>query len=231
MRTMLLADLVTSRNMALQQLGVAAIVGVFVAVFVEQLVTTVACIAAMVPFMYLFTMSAYDEQNGWERFRLTLPLTRRQVALGRYASMALMMVVSLAVAVAAGVVVGLVADALPAGIASEHLRLSDWGVTTLLLTGVFAQVVILLAAALSMPFIMRWGMTKGSRLVPIVLVVALSLGCGFFAPKAEQLFPAETLSGGVDILYGPVALVGCVAVVLYVASALVSARLYDKREL
>lgn len=231
MKAMMLSDLVTSKSSTLQLLGVAAFVGVFIAVFTEQLVTAVGCIAAMVPFMYLFSVAAYDEQNGWERFRLTLPLTRRQVAYGRYASMAIVTVASLLVAVAVGVVVGLVAEALPADIASGHLRLSEWGVPTLLLVGTFAQTVILLAAALSMPVIMRYGMTKGSRLIPVVLVLAFSFGAAFFGTGIEQMFPAMAFQWGEQALYLVDIVVGLIAVVLYCASAVVAARLYERREL
>ena len=73
MRAMLLSDLITSKSSSMQMLGISIFVGVFIAMTTGQLVTTVACIAAMVPFVYLFSLSVADEQNGWERFRLTPP--------------------------------------------------------------------------------------------------------------------------------------------------------------
>lgn len=70
--------------------------------YVMGAVGTAAAIAAMVPFTGLFSLAAYDEQNNWELFRLTLPLTRRQVVFGRYASIALLTVGSLALALVLG---------------------------------------------------------------------------------------------------------------------------------
>ena len=54
-----------------------------------------AAMATMAPLMYLFSIFAYDEMNGWERFRMTLPLTKQQVAYGRYVSMLIVSVVSM----------------------------------------------------------------------------------------------------------------------------------------
>ena len=88
MKAMIVSDFAVLRSALLQLLGICAIIALFMG-YVMGAVGTAAAIAAMVPFMGLFSLAAYDEQNNWERFRLTLPLTRRQVVFGRYASIAL----------------------------------------------------------------------------------------------------------------------------------------------
>lgn len=231
MRAMLLSDLITSKSSSMQMLGISLFVGVFIAISTGQLVTSVACIAAMVPFVYLFSLSVADEQNGWERFRLTLPITRRQVAYGRYLSMAVMMVISLAVAVIVGTAAGMIADLLPTGVVDGQLKLSDWGVSTLFLVGSLVQVVILLAAAFSLPLLMRFGVTTASRLVPIVLVLALSAGVAFFSNDLEQLVSSPVFQGGEKALYAIDGILTVIALGLYGASALLSGRLYEQREL
>lgn len=230
MKAMIFSDLITSKNAFLQLLGITVFVSVFIAIGTGTLVTSVACMAAMVPFMYLFSIAAYDEQNGWERFRLTLPISRRQVAYGRYASMFIIMVVSLAVAILTGVLIGVIAEALPSNMANPGLFLSEWGLPTLLAVGVLTQILIFLAAACSLPIIMRFGMTKGSRLVPVILLLALSFGAAFFGSSVETL-DFDVMFSDPGVLGITLAIATAIAIILYCASAYLSARLYKNREL
>ena len=89
MKAMIVSDFAVLRSVLLQLLGICLVIALFMG-YVMGAVGTAAAIAAMVPFTGLFSLAAYDEQNNWERFRLTLPLTRRQVVFGRYASIALL---------------------------------------------------------------------------------------------------------------------------------------------
>ncbi len=231
MKAMIFSDLITSKNSVFQLLAITLFVSVFIAVGTGTLVTAVACMATMVPFMYLFSISAYDEQNGWERFRLTLPISRRQVAYGRYASMLIIMLVSLVVSFVVGVLIGLIAEVLPSGMLDKGIYLSEWGMQAIFSVGLMTQVVILLAAAVSLPFIMRFGVTKGSRLVPVILVLALSAGVAFFTNNVEFL-DLDAITGNIESVF-PIAMtvIIAIALVLYCASAYLSARLYEKREL
>ncbi|MEI3548858.1 MAG: ABC-2 transporter permease [Adlercreutzia sp.] len=87
MKAMIVSDFAVLRSAILQLLGICAIIALFMGYAMGTLVGGAAAIAAMPPFMLLFSLAATDEQNNWERFRLTLPLTRRQVVFGRYASL------------------------------------------------------------------------------------------------------------------------------------------------
>ena len=91
MKTMIVSDFAALRSALLQLVGICLVVSLFMS-YVMGAVGTSAAIGAMIPFMCLFSLAALDEQNGWERFRLTLPITRRQVVFGRYASLALLTV-------------------------------------------------------------------------------------------------------------------------------------------
>ena len=115
MKTMIVADFSTMRSALLQLVGICLIIAVFMGVVADTVVGAIAAITAMLPFMFLFSLAATDEQNGWERFRLTMPITRRQVVFGRYASLALLTVAAaLFGLLLAAVIIG-VATALPAG--------------------------------------------------------------------------------------------------------------------
>lgn len=230
MKAMIFSDLITSKNSFATLIGITIFVSAFIAICTETLATAVACTATMVPFMYLFSIAAYDEQNGWERFRLTLPISRKQVAYGRYASMLIVMICSLVVAVAEGLVIGAIAEALPAGSVAGGLTLAEFEAPLIIEIALATQLVILLAATFTLPLIMRFGMTKGSRIVPVVLVIALSACAAFFSNNIDTLTLRsfmENVNAQVLIL----AVTTVVALVLYGLSALLSARLYETREL
>ena len=180
----------------------------------------------MVPFMYLFSISAYDEQNGWERFRLTLPLSRKQVAYGRYASTFLIMVCSLVLACIVGLAMGAICSTLPTTSVPEGLKLATFGFVE---TALATQLIMLIACIFTLPLIMRFGMTKGSRIVPVVIVLALSFGIAFTGNSTDLSLVDDVLVNGNITLI--LACITVCLVVLYALSALVSAKLYEKREL
>lgn len=229
MKAMVFSDLITARNSFGALLGITLFVSAFIAVGTDTLIAAVACMGAMVPFIYLFSISAYDEQGGWEQFRLTLPLTRRQVAYGRYASMLALTGCAMVLALAAGLLIGAVAGALPAGMVPEGLLL---GVTTpemLVVAVVAVGLIILLSAAVTLPLIMRFGMTKGTRLVPVVMLLALSAVAGLLGTGLDTIGLDAVLTSGSIMMVMAVGAV--VALSLYGASALLAARLYEQREL
>lgn len=229
MRAMLLSDLISSRSYLLQLLGISAFVAVFVGVMTENLVAIVGCVAAMVPFLYLFSIASCDDQNGWERFRLTMPISRRQVAYGRYASFFVVLMASAIIATTIAMMVGCIVQLLPEGIVADTVGLDYWGAFELLAAGLSVASVILLASALSLPVIIRFGMTRGARFVPVVVVLALSAVVGFFAnnPAIAHL---EILLSSSESIVLVLAVLVAVVLAIYIASALVSARLYEKRE-
>lgn len=230
MKAMIFSDLVTSKNSFITLFGITIFVAIFIAIMTETLVTAVACIAAMVPFMYLFSISAYDEQNGWERFRLTLPISRKQVVYGRYASTFLIMLCSLILAIALGLIMGIICTMLPFEGIPEGLKLTMFGPDTIVGIALVTQLIILIASIFTLPLIIRFGMTKGSRIVPIVLVLALSFGLAFIGNKLDTALLSNILANGTTITLALVTITAAL-LVLYVLSALLSARLYEHREL
>ncbi len=230
MKAMIFSDLITSKNSFVQLFCITGLVSIFIAWMTETLVAITGCMAAMIPFMFLFSICAYDEQHGWEQFRLTLPMSRKQVALGRYASMGIITLCSLVSAIVLSVVVGLVIQFCLPNMAQD-LKLSEWGITPILSAGLGAQAIVLIAAAITLPLILRYGMTKGIRFIPIILVLALSLGVGFLGNQEEALSLMTLFGGGLNMVVTLLALLFVIAVILFVISAFVSAHLYRKREL
>lgn len=232
MKTMMFTDLITAKNSLLALLGIDVLLGVFLTFTMQTLVGGLAAMAVIIPFMFLFSISAYDEMGGWERFRLTLPITRRQVALGRYASLFVTLAVAVVLTLVVGHVVVTIGNLVPSApefITSRAVDLQMMGAAVLAVS-----IIILLTASIALPFIMRFGMTKATRILPVAIVMVLALGVAFLGDDAIGSM-VGSLFGRVGEL-GPNAMpllaLGALALVLvlYVVSALISARLYEKRE-
>lgn len=162
MKAMIVSDFAVLRSVLLQLLGICLVIALFMG-YAMGAVGTAAAIAAMVPFMVLFSLAAYDEQNNWERFRLTLPLTRRQVVLGRYASIALLTVGSLTLALALGLGIAALAGLLPAQWLPESLSPAENTPEMIVGSTIGGVSVVAIAMAVTMPVITRFGMTLSLR--------------------------------------------------------------------
>ena len=228
MKAMIVSDFAVLRSVLLQLLGICLVIALFMG-YVMGAVGTAAAIAAMVPFTGLFSLAAYDEQNNWERFRLT----RRQVVFGRYASIALLTVGSLALALVLGLGIAALAGLLPAEWLPESRSPSENTPELIVGSTVGGVSVVAIAMAVAMPVIARFGMTKAARIVPIIVVLIVAFAVAFFG-NGVQLTGVladlvQWLDTGNNYLFLAAALVAIVALI-YVASAFVAAKLYEKRE-
>ena len=185
MKAMIVSDFAVLRSALLQLLGICAIIALFMG-YVMGAVGTAAAIAAMVPFMGLFSLAAYDEQNNWERFRLTLPLTRRQVVFGRYASIALLTVGFLALALALGLGIAALAGLLPAQWLPESLSPAENTPEMIVGSTIGGVSVVAIAMAVAMPVITRFGMTKAARIVPVIVVLVVAFAVAFFGSGIQR---------------------------------------------
>lgn len=235
MNAMLISDLAIMRKNLLQLFGVCLIVGVGMAYGTGSLIVATACISSMVPFMYLFNVAAYDELGGWQSFRLTLPLSRREIVLGRYLGVLVALTVSAVFAVVFSFVLGAVVDALPlpADLA-KSLSLTENLPDEIVMSGLMGSLCVLVAATVMLPLVTKWGLTRGTRLVPVIIVLAVPLGVwarkleavqGFIAPLREAW-----ASGSVSVTTVFTIGIG-LALLLLAASALIAMRLYETREL
>ncbi|MDO4290384.1 MAG: ABC-2 transporter permease [Eggerthellaceae bacterium] len=235
MKAMIFSDLITMRRSLVQLVGIMAAIACLLAFGMETLVPVAACVAVMIPVMYVFTAMAYDELNGWEKFRLALPLSRSNVVAGRYAGMLLVCAAALVLGLALTLTIAGVAEALSGGMGGNPkvaaLLLANNPPQALLAAGMLGALTALVMGAVVLPLTMRFGMTKGARVMPLVLVFVAVVVMGVFGDALNGF--AEALLHG-DAGVSPVALgVGAVAAVLavYAASAALATRLYRTREL
>ena len=160
---------------------------------------------------------------------MTLPLTKHQVAYGRYVSMLIASVVSMLAAwLISFVFIAIIQAWGGFGTSAEFaapespLAILDCGI---------AGFVFILLAALTLPLLMRFGMNKATRLLPllvVVMVVLASVAIGNVSDGIDMVAVRTFLNDHTVAI----AIGGCVvSVVLYVVSAFIAARLYQAREL
>lgn len=232
MRTMMRSDLMALKSAFLQMAGIAVVIAVALSVAFQSTAASAAALVAMMPFLFMFSLAVTDEQNDWQSFRLTLPITRRQVVWGRYAFLALIAlgcaVATLVILVAVMAVAQALAGTLTVG---EELLLTGENMMLALAGMMLALVVVFAGMAFSLPPILRFGMTKATRIVPVVIVLVLTFGISFIG--TSDIVNSEVIGGILvqmsqgPFLFGGILMV--VAIALYAASAFVSVKLYESR--
>lgn len=181
MKAMIFSDLVIMRRPLTQLLVMGLVIGVLMSGFLESLATMGACLGAMVPILYLFSVFAYDEANQWESFRLAMPMSRRDVVVGRYAGLLIAAAISVVfggvaanLVAAVATVVGMEEGPLSALTFATNPQEAIWG------GALVGTSTILIVAAVTLPFMMKMGMTKGVRLVPLGMTLLLLGGVALF---------------------------------------------------
>lgn len=185
--------------------------------------------------------AAYDEQNNWGLFRLTMPLSRRDVVLGRYGAIATLGLAGMACGLVMSLLIMGVASVveLPGGL-SEVLAFDEGPLLGMLFATAFCVLIGSVVAGVVTPIYFMLGQTKATQLLPTVIVLLfvipvvvlgnsgfLDAGTLYFAALADILALIET-PGGVAVSCIVFLVLAATALVV---SALVSLRLYGRREL
>lgn len=162
-------------------------------------------IAGMLP----VTLLGYDEQSKWDKYCEAMPYTKAQIVSSKY-------IIGL---IAQGLVFVLtcIAQALK-GIVNNNFNISDY-------LGILAIIFLLsfLAPSFCMPFVFKYGISKGRIAYYVVMGVACALGYIF-------LSYAELLLSKVSPLLINTAI--CIfSVLIYTLSWFISIAVYKKREI
>lgn len=180
--------------------------------------------------------SHYDEQNDWAAFRLTMPVSRRDVVLGRYLFvLAGTLTVSLLVAVAACLLSWMGGASLLPEVVASVVRLDADMVQAGVFTLAFCSAMGFVISSVSMPVFFKFGQTKATQWLPFIMMflgVAPVMAGGFMGeeaivPMQQALSFAETPEGLTSFTVGALIF----GAVCYAVSALVSLRVYKAREL
>lgn len=184
-------------------------------------------VSAMSPIMVMSSLAGYDNQNGWERYRATLPFTRKDIICARY----LCIIVFSAIMACAAALLSVIALPLfdGMGISSTGQTIFDIASTS------FASMLIsLVLVFLTQPLFFRFGHMEALRLS--VGLFAL-LGCGTMAmlsssnPIGNWLMSIAGANPDPAVLGCLCAGIAVLALVLCALSCIVSTKVYRARDL
>lgn len=219
--------------MVKKSLGQQVFLGVACGLLIGLACGNVNIIPAMVMFMVTIgqyiSLVALDERNGWEAYRNTLPVSRKQIIAGRLVFVMLLavayLVLGLVVAVAAGLIAPFLTDVffLAAGnvvLSAEDLVMVAFASlgAGLALLGVFA------------PILAKFGMTKATRVLPLVFVMI------FLAVFVFSGGPDGAAFGGLGAFLDGLPLLGAgmfllvAGAVICLVGAVLAMRFYEQRE-
>ena len=172
MKRAFLLEMTIFRDYARQLVGLGLFVSLCIGLGMQTPLAMPATLTCMFFMMSAMGLAAYDQLNHWELFRLTLPLSRRDVVLGRYAAIVtfglLGMVVGLVAALAATVVVSAVG--LP-GEVGEAFAFDPDMLGVMAVVTCFTLLIGAVVASVVTPLYFRLGQTRATQILPTVIVL------------------------------------------------------------
>lgn len=232
MKAAFLSEFAAVRGIAGQFFLVYAVVAVCIGFGTKSPAAMVASLAAMAPFMFLFTLASWDTANGWERFRATLPVSRTALVVSRYATILWPTLVALGLGIALAYamtgVLSLVGGDLAALFVEEASQPA-----MLVFAGFAGMSTTMVLASLMLPAVMRFNMTKALRVFPVVVALIMFAAIAL-VPNLERLPALAAVQAWFEnpatLPAALLALVGA-TLAIYALSCLVSIALYRRKDL
>lgn len=187
-------------------------------------ISAVACVSAMIPMILAFSLASYDDQNGWKRYRASLPFSRRDVVAARYGSILLTSLATAACAAALGIAINAILPSLIHGF--ETMTTIEIAAASFIAT--FSVIIMV---AIGEPLLIKFGATKGVRYLMLFVILA---GCICFAIARQMLDPAllENFEVWADahlsLLFVSLTVV---SLALFALSCAISTTIYQRKDL
>lgn len=235
MKTMFRCDFLTMRRDLARFVLMLAALAALPLFLVGNLPWIMLYTGLLLTIMVLQLLLLRDEQRGWARFRLALPLSRAQAVIGRYAFMAAVAATGVAIGAVLYAAVCIAIELAPAYAQTlPRAQPFDGGAFALCAAGGFGWAFVFLGVML--PVVARFGFQKAVRYVPALFMLAL-----FFLPGwGTAAFGSDTLAGPLaqpaalaSSPGGALAAAGAMLVAacaLYAASCLIALRVYNRRD-
>ncbi len=234
MKAAFLSEFASVRSTLAQMALIYLACGIFIYVGMKSALGMVGAISAMTPFFLTFTFAGYDAMNGWERYRATLPLSRRDIVLGRYANVLACSIVAAAASIVIGLAVTALVPALPIGEEFSARLAEESDPALLTFVAVAALGIMLVVTSFLLPVVLRFGLNKAIRFVPLGMFVVIMLG-GLALPNIAGMSEVFTqldawLSNPANIPLATAAIAG-ITLIVFAASCLIAMRLYREKDL
>lgn len=221
MKAVLQSEFAYVRGFLAVMLAIFAILYAFFCCFVQSPMLAPA-LCVILPLSAVFASLDSDAASGWGRYRATLPFSRRDIVVGRYAVILLSAVAAIVIAFASGMLGNVIGPMVVAGF--EAMPASVLAATCICFT---AAVLVFVACA--QPLLMKFGNEKG---LPLAMLVFL-LGFAMIAVVSSQVVDAvHAPAGWVEANAGLVLVgIGAVGVLALAISCVISLRIYERKDL
>lgn len=234
MKTMLISDLLLWKDSIVRLVLLYLAIGVVFALFGENPWMAGAMVSCMFAIGSTLSGPVCDEKNDWGTGRLCLPISRKDVVIGRYAStVAFTLIAVIMGMLATGITCAIAMVAFPDGGICQLLAEGD-AIPVTMLSCSFAFVLVALTAGVYYPLCFKMGNKKALRLVPVVVALLCILifmlieqAPVLFGGTIGNLVESEFMNTVYPVIIGSVILF---VVVLAVSCAL-SIKFYENREL
>ena len=187
----------------------------------------VCAVSAMSPIIFMNSLAGFDNQNGWERYRATLPFSRKDIICARY----LCIVVFSAIMTCAAVLLSIIVLPL---FNSVGVTPTGQTVFEIAIASAASMLISLMMVFLAQPLFFRFGHMEALRLS--VGLFAL-LGCGTMAtlsssnPISNWLMSIAGANPNPAVLGCLCAGIAALALALCAISYTVSTKVYRARDL
>lgn len=234
-------ELTVLRTYGKQLILLGMLVAVFISIGTRSIIVSPGLLTCMFLTFASMGSSAYDESNNWARLRLTMPISRRDIVAARYAAIITVGLVGMVIGLAVTAILSVIAMTvnLPGGLsaalapdANAWLHITLISAASLLLGSTIAAVIT--------PVYFHFGQTKATQAMPAIIIfvvfapMLLLEYSGLLDPDGAgmnalaDLIAAITTPAGACCALAVAALASAAVLVL---SAIVSLRLYERREL
>lgn len=241
MKRAYLMELTIFRDYFKQLLGIGFFVAIFVSFGMGSIVAAPAILTMMFFMMGTVAAAAYDEQSRWGMFRLTLPVSRRDVVLARYGVIGTLGVGGMLVASAACALLTALATILDLPLGLSDMLAFDPEVTLGSVFSIaFCMAIGALISGIETPIYFKLGQNKTTQWLPMITVLLfvgpflLVNATGVFEDGAAALEIFLPLLSFIETPLGVAASFGIAAAFAAAVlgiSATVSLKVYEGREL
>lgn len=233
-----LIEMTVFRDYARQYLLTGIFVAFAVSVGMQSIVAAAGIMTCMFLLMGSMAAGAYDEQNGWGLFRLTMPLSRRDVVLGRYGVIVTLGLIGLAAGwVAIAVLTALAtAGVLPLGL-SEMLSYRPEDILAALFSSVTCLAFGSFVASITTPVYFHFGQTRGAQYIPLATALLFIVAIVAVNSGVLDTIDATTLGALIAFIESPAGVASCCGIAIVASAAMlavsaaISLKLYERREL
>lgn len=234
MKTMIISDLLLWKDSIVRIIALYLVIGIVFALFGENPWMAGAMVSCMFGIGSALSGPVSDEKNDWSAGRLCLPISRKDVVIGRYASTTIFMLIAVVMGLlATGVTCAIAMVVFPDGGICELLAEGDV-IPAAILSCTFSLAIVAFTAGVYYPLSFKMGNKKALRLVPafiallcILFFLLIDQAPQLFGGTIFELFESDFLNTVYPVIIGFVAFY----VVAMAISCIISVKMYETREL